>query len=585
MVSVRSLISSTMLVLVSALEASGTASTMRVQVDIRLNNKQFSIGKWNADGTHAVTRLDFFLSGFELQRVNGDWVAPSERIVYVSGEQVPMRFGLPQDSAGRFRAIRFAVGLDATTNASNPAEYPAGHPLNPNVNDLYWDWQHSYIFMALEGYYRGPSGEQAGFSYHIGNDSNRTVVELPCAVDLSSGDALSLTLHVDRIFPDAISKGANDATHSREGDPLVETLTDRLRYAWEVAITSAEQVAPRGTGDAQKATGSTSGDSADRLGAPPSFPEPVLPLDNPLTGPGIALGKKLFFDKRLSGDNSQSCADCHRVEHAFSDRGNALSKGVDGRPGKRNSMSLMNLAWQKSFFWDGRESRLREQVLVPIQDPLEMNADLSEVLRKLEIDSGYARQFESVFGTPGISTDRLGLALEQFLLTRVTHESKFDRFRAGKAELSDEESRGLDLFFTEHDPRINQFGADCFHCHAGTMFTTHRFANNGLDETFADGGRFAVTGRAEDRGKFKTPSLRNVAVTGPYMHDGRFESLDEVIDHYDSGVKRSTTLDPNLAKHPPSGLSLSKTDKRALVAFLKTLTDDRFAGSEEYEPN
>jgi cytochrome c peroxidase len=188
----------------------------------------------------------------------------------------------------------------------------------------------------------------------------------------------------------------------------------------------------------------------------------------------------------------------------------------------------------------------------------------------------YPALFAAAFGSPEITSEKIGLALEQFVLTLTSFDSKFDRAMKGEVQLSEEEKQGFELFITENDPRRGQFGADCFHCHGGPLFQSQTFANNGLDATFSDQGRAKVSGKDADFGKFATPSLRNVALTAPYMHDGRCKTLEEVVEHYSTGVKRSSTLDPNLAKHPDGGLQLSSQDKRALVAFLKTLTDERF---------
>jgi cytochrome c peroxidase len=205
-----------------------------------------------------------------------------------------------------------------------------------------------------------------------------------------------------------------------------------------------------------------------------------------------------------------------------------------------------------------------------------MDSSLESVVSKLSQIPSYPPQFEAAFGSAEITPEKLGLALEQFLLTLISYNSKFDRVVQGKAQLSSEEKRGFELFFTEYDPRTGQLGADCFHCHGGALFSDFGFHNNGLDdvEYLRDDGRADVTGRTSDRARFKTPSLRNVAVTGPYMHDGRFGTLEEVVSHYVSGVKRSETLDPNLAKHPEGGVPLSKEDQKALVAFLKMLTEE-----------
>jgi cytochrome c peroxidase len=238
-------------------------------------------------------------------------------------------------------------------------------------------------------------------------------------------------------------------------------------------------------------------------------------------------------------------------------------------------MPLFNLAWKNSFFWDGRAPSLRAQAMVPLQDHLEMDESLANLPGKLPAKV-YSNLFQAAFGSPEITCEKIGLALEQFVLTLTSFDSKFDRVLAGKDKFTPQEQRGLELFMTEYDPRRGQYGADCFHCHGGPLFQAQTFANNGLDATFSDDGRFKVTGLESDRGKFSTPSLRNVELTAPYMHDGRFKTLEEVIEHYDHGIKRSATLDPNLAKHPDGGLGLKDEDKQALVAFLKTLTDEKY---------
>jgi cytochrome c peroxidase len=219
---------------------------------------------------------------------------------------------------------------------------------------------------------------------------------------------------------------------------------------------------------------------------------------------------------------------------------------------------------------------LREQVLQPIQNPIEMHESLANAVAKIAADRDYHRLFAKAFGTTEITSDRIARALEQFLLVQVSFDSKFDRVMNGTAKFTDAEQRGFTLFNTEYDPYHGQHGADCFHCHGGPMLQSQSFANNGLDSAFRDLGRYKVTKRAGDEGKFAVPSLRNVAVTAPYMHDGRFRTLEEVVEHYCTGIRRSPTLDPNLAKHPDGGVPLSEEDKGALVAFLKTLTDQKF---------
>ena len=248
--------------------------------------------------------------------------------------------------------------------------------------------------------------------------------------------------------------------------------------------------------------------------------------------------------------------------------------GVEGRIGDRNGMPLFNLAWKDSFFWDGRAASLRQQALMPIVDHREMDESLENVVKKL---SDLEKEFAEAFGSSGVTAERIGLALEAFLMTLTSHDSKFDRAQRGEVKLSADEQRGFELFMMEREPRLGQMGADCFHCHGGALFTDHAFRNNGL-AIGEDTGRHRVTGAALDKGTFATPSLRNIALTAPYMHDGRFNSLEAVLDHYSEGVKRTETLDPNLAKHPDGGLKLTAEEKRCVIAFLKTLTDDGLEG-------
>jgi len=205
-----------------------------------------------------------------------------------------------------------------------------------------------------------------------------------------------------------------------------------------------------------------------------------------------------------------------------------------------------------------------------------MHETLSNAAAKIAADKNYPRLFSNAFGSSEITADHIACALEQFLLVQVSYDSKFDRVMNGREKFTAAEQRGFELFHTEYDQYHGQRGADCFHCHGGPLFQSQNFANNGLDSAFKDLGRYALTRREGDEGKFAVPSLRNVAVTAPYMHDGRFRTLDEVVEHYCTGMVRSATLDPNLAKHPDGGIPLSDSDKRALVAFLKTLTDEKY---------
>ena len=317
-----------------------------------------------------------------------------------------------------------------------------------------------------------------------------------------------------------------------------------------------------------------------------NLPEPDLPTDNVLTQQGVQLGRMLFYEKMLSRDNSQSCASCHNQTDGFSDT-LQFSLGVEMMEGKRQAMSVFNMAWHSNeFFWDGRAHLLRDQSLLPIEDPLEMNETLENVIAKLSDTQMYRDQFTRAFGSDEITSEKMSLAMEQFMLSIVSYDSKYDKYLAGEVQLSESEERGRVLFETEYNPFFPEMsGADCAHCHGGANFENDQYMNNGLDidADFMDIGREEVTGNLSDKAKFKTPSLRNVEVTPPYMHDGRFQTLEEVVEHYDLHIKQSSTLDPALIQVADNGgLNLTEQDKIDLVNFLKTLTDETFMNNSEY---
>lgn len=317
---------------------------------------------------------------------------------------------------------------------------------------------------------------------------------------------------------------------------------------------------------------------------PGKFPMPDF-KDNPPTKEGVALGRMLFHETMLSKDGSQSCASCHLQSHGFTDTAR-FSVGVEGKKGKRQAMSVFNTAWHTNeFFWDGRAHLLRDQSLKPIQDPLEMNETLENVVSKLSASESYKNQFIRAFGSNEITAEKISLAMEQFMNTIVSNQSRYDKYLAGEIQLTASEERGRQLFFLEYNEFLpNQSGADCAHCHGGFNFTNNRYMNNGLDAAGqqSDIGREEVTKSSSDKAKFKVPSLRNIALTAPYMHDGRFQTLEEVVDHYDNGIKKSGSLDPALLATTNTGLRLTAQDKADLVAFLKTLTDNSLATNPSY---
>lgn len=326
------------------------------------------------------------------------------------------------------------------------------------------------------------------------------------------------------------------------------------------------------------------------LEIPPFFPPMDIPADNPLTVEGVELGRHLFWEKQLSGNDMMSCGTCHFPEASFAEN-TQFSTGITGAVGDRNAMALINLGWARDWFWDGRSKTLEEQVFEPIPNPIEMNQSWSDAIAKLENIEKYPPMYEAAFGTPEINVDRTTKAMASFLRTMISADSKFDQWRRGEYTMTESEFRGYDLFLREGgDPETVQggeFGADCFHCHveAGMQFSDYLPHNNGLDSVFNDLGVGGVTGNPLDFGRFKTPTLRNVELTGPYMHDGRFETLEEVIDHYNSGGLPSTTVDPFM-KYTEGGLMLSQQSKDDLLNFLKTLTDTSFIHNPAFQdPN
>lgn len=325
--------------------------------------------------------------------------------------------------------------------------------------------------------------------------------------------------------------------------------------------------------------------TAYEIPRPEGFPIVEEPEDNPTTVEGVALGRKLFYEKRLSGDDTQACASCHLQENAFSDP-DATSEGIDGLQGNRNAMAIVNLAWRKEFFWDGRANTLEEQAFLPVIDPIEMHETWPNAVAKLQSDEEYPTLFEQAFGTSIIDSVLAVKAIAQFERSMVSGNSRYDQFLRGEISLTVQENAGLQLFRAEGPVDGVPDGADCFHCHGEPLFTDNSFHNNGLDEnSSADEGLYNVTGEDVDRAKFKTPTLRNIEYTAPYMHDGRFTSLEEVVAHYNSGGHASPTIDP-LMKYVGEGMQLTATDQENLIAFLKALSDPEFINNPSFsDPN
>ncbi len=528
----------------------------------------------NADAeSWTVTRLSYFVSGTALRRKDGSWLEPKADPAWLNAATGRNWVSLKNIPEGEYTALRFHVGLPEDENRRDPSSRGPDHPLNPRVNGLHWSWQGGYIFLALEGLWNVRSEEMRGYSFHLGRQPFRTAVTVdgPWRIQAQAMTA-ELKLDLARVLSGLSFARDGMTTHARDGDPLALQLQQNLQRAFSfVSLRVDEAMIPSSPSLAASVLM-----SGKLPGSEGGFPQPVLPRDNPLTPERVELGRRLFHDTRLSRDQTLSCASCHQSASALTDP-RRFSIGVGGRTGDRNSMPLFNLAWKNAFFWDGRAASLRQQALMPVVDHREMDETVENVVMKLNRDESIKEALGKAFGSTEVTAERLGLAMEAFLLTLVSQDSRFDQAQRGEVKLTPEEQRGFELFMLEREPRLGTMGADCFHCHGGALFTDHGFHNNGLAIDEHDTGRHRVTGAALDRGTFATPSLRNIALTAPYMHDGRFATLEEVLDHYSEGVRRTDTLDPNLAKHPDGGLHLTAEEKRCVIAFLRTLTDAGFA--------
>jgi cytochrome c peroxidase len=323
------------------------------------------------------------------------------------------------------------------------------------------------------------------------------------------------------------------------------------------------------------------------LELPPFFPQFPALKNNALTEEGVQLGRMLFYDPILSEDSTQSCASCHNQKRAFTDNGKAFSLGIKGIAGTRNSMPLFNLNWHaRGFFWDGRAPTLQEQILIPIEDPIEMASTVEGALERINNSGKYENQFFKAFGVKKATETELAKAIEQFMLTLISSNAPYDKWRRGGQSLSQDALDGLAFTQAENDPSIGERGGDCFHCHSqsGELFSINDFTNNGLDAVLTDNGYVAATGRASDEGKFKAPSLRNLAFTAPYMHDGRFKTLEDVLDHYGDHVAlNSPNIDPNMRHSRRLGqIQFTRDEKDKMLAFLNALNDSTFINNPAF---
>lgn len=290
------------------------------------------------------------------------------------------------------------------------------------------------------------------------------------------------------------------------------------------------------------------------INIPHGFPDFNMQPDNPLTIEGVALGRKLYYDPILDNQNIKSCSNCHLQQQAFTSTASVLPH--------------INLAFNKNFLWDGYiEGYLEDIMLFEVEEFMQTD------IGKLNIHDTYPQLFKQAFNVKEITSKEVSYALAQFISTLISGNSKYDRALRKEIFLSDEEVNGYEIFFTEK--------GDCFHCHGTVLFSDNLFHNNGLD-SFPSEGRKGVTGDIHDLGKYKSPTLRNIEFTGPYMHDGRFETLEEVIDFYSEGINYSPTIDPLMKQVHNGGIQLSTQEKSELIAFLKTLSDTSFINNSNY---
>lgn len=310
-------------------------------------------------------------------------------------------------------------------------------------------------------------------------------------------------------------------------------------------------------------------DQMTRMELPAGFPPVSFPEDNAFTKQRWALGKLLFYDKSLSRDSSVSCASCHLPGFAFSDT-TALSKGASDRAGTQNAPTLTNVAYNPYYTRLGGVSTLEKQILVPIQEHNEFDFNILSIAQRLKVNKTYQTLSQQAYGRP-LDYYVITRSIANFERTLISGNSPYDRFKNGhKDALNELAQKGMTLFYSEK--------TNCSLCHGGFNFTNYGFENNGLYEVYKDIGRMRLTEKEEDRSKFKVPTLRNIAVTAPYMHDGSLKTLEEVIEHYNSGGKNNSLKNPVLKP-----LHLNTEEKQALIAFLKSLTDLTFLSNEKFK--
>lgn len=506
---------------------------------------------------------------------------------------------------GTYEALRFQWGVRAEDNQLGflDSSYDT------------WQWPPmnggGYHCMRLEGLWRDTDADlafrlHAGILDRFGRVTDGSIeLTVPLQQDVSGdGSAVALDVYVDVLslmndpvidlsaawenqdecpLSDATCFLGNPSMPSHESQALIRD-----------NVASAVRTRPMPEGEAGPSvvdlTPDVVYDSPVYIGIDRAITIPTMPApeDNPSTQEGIALGRRLFHDTILSSNREQSCATCHLQGAAFADP-RRVSRGATGATGTFNAPALINMGWTEApgnggtshagFFWDGRSPSLEDQALHPVPNPIEMNLPWDQAIERIQSDPRYPALFGAAFPGQEITPDLVTKAIAQFERSLLSFDSKYDRVMRGEENFTPEEARGFGAFIGET--------ADCFHCHGDSFFLQDRgdlaFANNGLD-SMPKPGLFAVTGDERDRGKFRTPTLRNVQYTAPYMHDGRFATLEQVIDHYSEGVALdSPNLDVNVRIRAERG-ALDEQTKSDLIAFLKTLSDPSFLQNPDFGP-
>jgi cytochrome c peroxidase len=302
---------------------------------------------------------------------------------------------------------------------------------------------------------------------------------------------------------------------------------------------------------------------------PIDFPPVIYPADNPFSEAKVELGRHLFYDTRMSTDGKTSCGSCHEAKNGFAKLENVATdkRGAQGR----QSMPVINVAWQTNFLWDGTFATLEEQVEGPFKSRHEFNLDPHMAMNKLKSEPLYKELFSKAYGDAEITFDRVRKAIATFERTMISGNSRFDQYNRGeKSALNEREQNGMRLF-------MDTSKTNCVACHEGHDMTDGDFHSTGLEEHYSDGGRETLTGRGEDNGKFRTPTLRNIGLTGPYMHDGRFRTLMDVMHHYNDGGKQSKNKDKHIKP-----LNLTEKEMQDIVLFMESLTDDKFITNPKF---